>query len=71
MAALCIPLTQLCAGHSSQSQLVFLIGQLLMQGEVEDISKDKCRIAAREVGGPVMVEDTSLCFNALQGLPGD
>lgn len=41
-----------------------------MQGEVEEISKEKCRIAAREVGGPVMVEDTSLCYNALQGLPG-
>ena len=41
-----------------------------LQGEVEDISREKCRIAAREVGGPVMVEDTSLCYNALKGLPG-
>ena len=30
----------------------------------------KCELAAKEVGGPVMVEDTSLCFNALGGLPG-
>ena len=37
---------------------------------MEEISKEKCRIAAREVGGPVMVEDTSLCYNALNGLPG-
>merc|ERR1712166_1718580 len=27
-------------------------------------------LAAKEVGGPVFVEDTSLCFNALGGLPG-
>jgi inosine triphosphate pyrophosphatase len=30
----------------------------------------KARIAAKEVGGPVLVEDTSLHFNALNGLPG-
>jgi inosine triphosphate pyrophosphatase len=30
----------------------------------------KCRIAAETVQGPVMTEDTSLCFNALAGLPG-
>ncbi|GFR48714.1 hypothetical protein Agub_g10671 [Astrephomene gubernaculifera] len=41
-----------------------------LQGEPEEISKEKCRIAARLVGGAVMVEDTSLCFNALGGLPG-
>lgn len=41
-----------------------------LQGEPEDISKEKCRLASEQVGGPVMVEDTSLCFNALQGLPG-
>lgn len=41
-----------------------------LQGEPEDISKEKCRIAAKQVGGAVMVEDTSLCFNALHGLPG-
>eukprot|EP00730_Choanoeca_flexa_P008869 TRINITY_DN12552_c0_g1_i1.p1 TRINITY_DN12552_c0_g1~~TRINITY_DN12552_c0_g1_i1.p1 ORF type:complete len:228 (+),score=44.46 TRINITY_DN12552_c0_g1_i1:696-1379(+) len=41
-----------------------------LQGEPEEISKEKCRLAAKEVNGPVMVEDTSLCFNALNGLPG-
>lgn len=41
-----------------------------LQGEPEEISKEKCRLAAKEVGGAVMVEDTSLCFNALGGLPG-
>ncbi len=42
-----------------------------LQGEPEDITKEKCRIASRVVGGPVMCEDTSLCFNALKGLPGE
>ena len=41
-----------------------------LQGEPEEISAQKCVLAAKEVGGPVMVEDTSLCFNALGGLPG-
>ncbi|GJQ08785.1 hypothetical protein GpartN1_g576.t1 [Galdieria partita] len=41
-----------------------------LQGEPEDIAKEKCRLAAKAVGGPVMVEDTCLCFNALKGLPG-
>ena len=41
-----------------------------LQGEPEDISRAKCRLAAQQIGGPVMVEDTSLCFNALNGLPG-
>jgi inosine triphosphate pyrophosphatase len=41
-----------------------------LQGEVDDIAREKCRLAAAEVGGPVMVEDTCLCFNALKGLPG-
>eukprot|EP00181_Compsopogon_caeruleus_P003484 CAMPEP_0184680878 /NCGR_PEP_ID=MMETSP0312-20130426/3807_1 /TAXON_ID=31354 /ORGANISM="Compsopogon coeruleus, Strain SAG 36.94" /LENGTH=226 /DNA_ID=CAMNT_0027131307 /DNA_START=150 /DNA_END=830 /DNA_ORIENTATION=- len=41
-----------------------------LQGEPEDIAREKCRLAAREVGGPVLVEDTSLCFNALGGMPG-
>ncbi|CAI9117895.1 OLC1v1019384C1 [Oldenlandia corymbosa var. corymbosa] len=41
-----------------------------LQGEPEDISKEKARLAAKEVNGPVLVEDTCLCFNALNGLPG-
>ncbi|KAG8234630.1 hypothetical protein J437_LFUL014206 [Ladona fulva] len=40
------------------------------QGEIEDICTKKCQYAARMVGGPVIVEDTSLCFNAMKGLPG-
>eukprot|EP00193_Tetraselmis_chui_P005682 CAMPEP_0177762720 /NCGR_PEP_ID=MMETSP0491_2-20121128/6494_1 /TAXON_ID=63592 /ORGANISM="Tetraselmis chuii, Strain PLY429" /LENGTH=196 /DNA_ID=CAMNT_0019278791 /DNA_START=269 /DNA_END=859 /DNA_ORIENTATION=- len=41
-----------------------------LQGWPEDIAKEKCRLAAKQVGGAVMTEDTSLCFNALGGLPG-
>ncbi|KAJ7531506.1 hypothetical protein O6H91_14G046700 [Diphasiastrum complanatum] len=41
-----------------------------LQGEPEDISKEKARLAAKKICGPVLVEDTCLCYNALQGLPG-
>jgi len=41
-----------------------------LQGEPEEVSIEKCRLASLEVDGPVMVEDTSLCYNALGGLPG-
>lgn len=41
-----------------------------LQGEPDDISREKCRLAAKEVKGPVICEDTCLCFNALKGLPG-
>ena len=41
-----------------------------LQGEPDEVSKAKCALAAEQVKGPVMVEDTSLCFNALGGLPG-
>lgn len=41
-----------------------------LQGEPEDISREKARLAAIKVNGPVLVEDTCLCFNALKGLPG-
>nr|XP_056700631.1 inosine triphosphate pyrophosphatase [Euleptes europaea] len=40
------------------------------QGEPDDISVQKCQEAAKQVQGPVIVEDTCLCFNALGGLPG-
>nr|XP_003225496.1 PREDICTED: inosine triphosphate pyrophosphatase isoform X1 [Anolis carolinensis] len=40
------------------------------QGEPDDISIQKCQEAAKQIQGPVIVEDTCLCFNALGGLPG-
>jgi len=36
----------------------------------EDIVKEKCRAAVNITNGPTIVEDTCLCFNALNGLPG-
>ena len=41
-----------------------------LQGDVLDIARNKCSEAASRVGGAVMIEDTSLCFEALNGLPG-
>ncbi|KAL9065228.1 MAG: hypothetical protein Q9157_007542 [Trypethelium eluteriae] len=41
-----------------------------IQGTIEEISQDKCRRAADAIDGPVLVEDTCLCFDALQELPG-
>ena len=41
-----------------------------LQGEPADVAREKCRLAAERTGGPVIVEDTSLCFVALGGLPG-
>lgn len=41
-----------------------------LQGEPEYIVLEKCKLAMKEIEGPVIVEDTSLCFNALHGLPG-
>lgn len=40
------------------------------QGEIDDICRNKCRAASDLVKGPVIIEDTCLCFNALKGLPG-
>lgn len=41
-----------------------------LQGDPFDIAVEKCKLAADEVSGPVLTEDTSLCFNALNGMPG-
>lgn len=35
-----------------------------------EVSRHKCKQAVELCKGPVIVEDTSLCFNALNGLPG-
>ncbi|XP_029474836.1 inosine triphosphate pyrophosphatase isoform X2 [Rhinatrema bivittatum] len=40
------------------------------QGEPDEISIQKCLEAVKQVQGPVIVEDTCLCFNAFGGLPG-
>ena len=41
-----------------------------LQGDPIEIAKEKCRMAAQSVNGPVLTEDTSLCFHALNGMPG-
>ncbi|GJJ74391.1 inosine triphosphate pyrophosphatase [Entomortierella parvispora] len=40
------------------------------QGTTQDVAREKCKMAADIVKGPVITEDTSLGFNALNGLPG-
>lgn len=41
-----------------------------LQGEPAEIVEEKLKIALEKAEGPLIVEDTSLCFNALEGLPG-
>lgn len=41
-----------------------------LQGEPEEVSIEKCKLAFEKLQAPVIVEDTSLCYNALGGLPG-
>lgn len=41
-----------------------------VQGEPEYVIQEKCKSASLQLNGPIIVEDTSLCFNALGGLPG-
>ncbi len=54
----------------------FTIEQIILedlpeiQGEPEQIAKEKARVACEKTGKTVFVEDTALCFNAWNGLPG-
>lgn len=41
-----------------------------LQGDAMEIARAKCQEAARQIGGSVLIEDTSLSFNALNDLPG-
>ena len=41
-----------------------------LQGDPFDIAREKCILAAKHVNGAVLTEDTSLCFNALNSMPG-
>lgn len=40
------------------------------QGDIEKIFKIRCKTAAQEVQGPVVIEDTCPCCTALKGLSG-
>lgn len=57
-----------CIMHRNWLKLIRLVPEL--QGSIEEIATAKCREAAERISGPVIVEDTALCFNALGGLPG-
>jgi len=41
-----------------------------LQGAPEEVAVRKALLAAAEVGGGAVVEDTCLCFHAMGGLPG-
>lgn len=41
-----------------------------LQGEPEDIARLKLQNALNKSKGPLLIEDTSLCFNSFKGLPG-
>jgi ribokinase/non-canonical purine NTP pyrophosphatase (RdgB/HAM1 family) len=42
----------------------------LQGNDTIEIAKEKCKLAAQQITGPCITEDTSLCFNALNGMPG-
>lgn len=41
-----------------------------LQGTIESIAREKCRLAAKQLNGPAITEDTALCFDAMGELPG-
>lgn len=41
-----------------------------VQGTTQEVAIAKCKAAAQLLGGPCITEDTALCFEALNGLPG-
>ena len=41
-----------------------------LQGTPEEICTDKCKRTAEIVQGPVVIEDSSLNFNPMKGMPG-
>ncbi|XP_072475869.1 inosine triphosphate pyrophosphatase isoform X2 [Notamacropus eugenii] len=83
MGSLDYPTARLPSGSVDSARVVQILGEKFpcqlvpqkidlpeYQGEPDEISIQKCQEAARQVQGPVLVEDTCLCFNALGGLPG-
>jgi ribokinase/non-canonical purine NTP pyrophosphatase (RdgB/HAM1 family) len=42
----------------------------LQGGDPIEIARNKCALAAQQIQGACLTEDTSLCFNALNGMPG-
>jgi inosine triphosphate pyrophosphatase len=60
----------LCASDSSFTLVSQKIDLPELQGRRAEIASRKCELAAQTVRGPVLTEDTSLCFVALNELPG-
>lgn len=64
------------AGGAESSQVgnFSIVNQSLdlleVQGTIEEVTIHKAQSAAEQIGGPVLVEDTCLGFNALKNLPG-
>lgn len=59
----------------TQLQEMYTLGSVSMdldelQGEPEHIATRKALAASKVCKGPVLIEDVSLCFSALKGLPG-
>jgi len=52
------------------SFVIFFIIVPEYQGEPDEVSTQKCAQASEQLKKPVLVEDTCLCFNAMDGLPG-
>ncbi|KAH9942591.1 inosine triphosphate pyrophosphatase-like protein [Amylocystis lapponica] len=52
------------------SQIEIDSRDLDIQGTTREVATAKCRAAAEVLGGPCITEDTALCFEALNGLPG-
>jgi inosine triphosphate pyrophosphatase len=69
-------ITRVISQNQSLANKVTLVSRALdlpeLQGEPEAVAAEKARHAAKLLGPghAVLVEDTSLCFNALHGLPG-
>lgn len=62
-------------GPTPETSLVDLVVLTVDLPEIQEvdtvaIAKDKALLAAQLAGGPCVVEDTSLQFNALGGMPG-
>lgn len=77
------PITFVTGNASKLEELIAILGTTFprkiisqkidlpeLQGEIQEICRLKCEEAHKRVKGPVIVEDTCLCFNALKGLPG-
>lgn len=41
-----------------------------LQGTTQEIAKAKATTACKALGAPCVTEDTALCFEAMNGLPG-